>query len=207
MEYDIATLPPGDAYRLVTNLVVPRPIALVTTTGEDGLVNAAPFSFFNILGSDPPVIALGISRSRNGEKDTGANIARLGEWVVNLVSFDLADKMNVTAIEFPRHTSELAAAGLTPAPSVVVGPPRVAECAAALECRHAQTVTVGNNKIVLGEVVHVHIADTLLDSEGRFLPDRYDVIGRMGGGGGYVRTGAGLFDLPRLTLAQWQDKP
>src|SRR5688500_523469 len=128
MDIDPASLKPSDCYKLLTCLIVPRPIALVTTLGADGIVNAAPFSFFNVLGSEPPVVVLGVGDRSDGDpKDTALNIRRSGEFVVNVVTEEIAEAMNVCATDFPHGRSELEAAGLTPAASAKVRTPRIAE--------------------------------------------------------------------------------
>ncbi len=205
MQFDISALPASDAYRLLASVVVPRPIALVTTTGPDEQINAAPFSFFNMVGSDPPVVALGITdRAPGSPKDTRANLVRTGCFVVNLVDEDLAEAMNICGIDFPQGESEMDAAGLTSTPSVAVSAPRIAESPVQLECRLAQVVSLGGNRIVLGEVVFLHIRDEFVDTEKRRVhTDALHLIGRMHGGGWYART-SDLFDMPRIPYAQWQ---
>ena len=148
--------------------------------------------------------------SRNREpgtaKDTRANIERSGEFVVNLVHFDLAEAMNLCAIEFPQGESELPHAGLTAAASVRVAAPCLAEARVSLECRLHSVVDVGDNKIVLGQVVFLHIADEFVDGERLHVKaEALDLIGRMHGGGWYVKT-TDLFELPRPNYADWQAK-
>lgn len=199
MEFDIASLSSHEAYVLLTKLVVPRPIAWVTSVSAEGVVNAAPFSFFNLLGSDPLAVAIGVGVKRDGNpKDTARNIESSGEFVVNLVNEETGEAMNVTAMEFPHGVSELTEAGLTAAPSVKVAVPRIAEAPAHLECRLAQIVTMGTNRIVLGEVVHVGLR------EGETL-ESLRLIARTGGGGGYARTND-RFEMPRLSLSEWQNR-
>ena len=204
MEFDIEALETGQAYKLLAGVVVPRPIALVSTLDANGTVNAAPYSFFNLIGSNPPTVVLGVGNKNPGTaKDTRANIERTGEFVVNLVHYALADAMNLCAIEFPEGDSELPHAGLTPAASARLSAPRLAEARVALECRLHSVVDVGDNKIVLGQVVFLHIADEFVDGEKLHVhADALDLIGRMHGGGWYVRT-TDLFDLPRPSYADW----
>jgi flavin reductase (DIM6/NTAB) family NADH-FMN oxidoreductase RutF len=207
MEFDIEALDMGQAYRLLASVVVPRPIALVSTLGAGGMVNAAPFSFFNLVGSNPPTVVLGIgSREPGMPKDTRANIERTGEFVVNLVHYELADAMNLCAIEFPAGESELQPAGLTAASSVRIAAPRLAEARVSLECRLHSVVEVGDNKIVLGQVVFLHIADEFIEGEKMHVKaEALELIGRMHGGGWYVKT-TDLFDLPRPNYADWLAK-
>lgn len=198
MEFPIDTLDTGASYKLLASVVVPRPIALVSTLEPDGTVNAAPFSFFNLVGSSPPTVALGITDKAPGTpKDTRANIVRTGEFVINLVHFGLAEAMNQCAAALPAGESELACAGLTTSPSVRIAAPRLAEARVSLECRLHSVIEVGANKIVLGEVVYLHIADEFVDPENSHVKaDALELIGRMHGGGWYVKT-TDLFDLPR----------
>lgn len=207
MQFDIPHLAPGEAYKLLASVVVPRPIALVSTLGPDGQANAAPFSFFNLVGSSPPVVALGIAdRAPGSPKDTRANIVRTGSFVVNLVDEALAHPMNICGIDFSNGESELDAAHLTALPSVAVAAPRIAESPVQLECRLAQIVTLGDNNIVLGEVVFLHIHDEFVDTgKRRVHTDALHLIGRMHGGGWYART-SDLFDMPRIPYAQWREE-
>lgn len=205
MQFDIPALPPGAAYKLLASVVLPRPIALVSTLGPDGQTNAAPFSFFNLVGSSPPVVVLGIAdRAPGSPKDTHANIVRTRSFVVNMVDENLAEAMNICGIDFPPGQSEIDAAGLTPVASVAVDSPRIAQSPVQLECRLAEIVAIGGNKIVLGEVVFLHIRDAFVDGKRHHVrADVLRLIGRMHGGGWYART-SDLFDMPRIPYAQWQ---
>src|SRR3954471_3625621 len=128
MLFEFDNTPSENIYKLLVSTVVPRPIAWVTTQDIDGTVNAAPFSFFNAVSGKPPVVAIGIGGRAPGDvKDTGGNIRRTGQFVVNLVNNALAEQMNVTAIDFPKEVNELEEAGLTTVPSLHVRPPRIAE--------------------------------------------------------------------------------
>lgn len=206
MLFDLAALDAQNAYKLLVSTVVPRPIAWITTQDIDGSVNAAPFSFFNAVSGNPPVVAIGIGGRAPGDaKDTGGNIRRTGEFVVNLVSDALAEKMNITAIDFDKSVNELSEAGLTTAPSAKIRPPRIAESPVALECERLVIVDVGiDRSVVLGRVLAIHIADDCVLDPARCYVDthRLDLIGRMHGGGWYART-RDSFDLPRIPLADW----
>lgn len=206
MNFDFQNLAPREAYKLLVGVVVPRPIALVTTQNEDGIVNAAPFSFFNLVGSDPPMVAIGIGdKSADEPKDTARNIRRSGEWVVNLVSRELSHAMNVCAVDFPAGTSEIEAAGLQLTASERIQVPRIRNTPAALECRAHTTLQIGGNRIVLGEVVALYIRDEFVDTAQNHVDSaRLDLIGRMGGAGGYCDT-SGKFELARLSFADWQN--
>ena len=208
MEFDLRRLGGRDRYKLLAGVVVPRPIALVTTVDAGGAVNAAPFSFFNVMGSDPPLVALGIGdRAAGVPKDSARNIAATGEFVVNLVDESMAQKMNVCAVDFPAGTDEIACAGLTRTAASHVRPPRIAESRVALECREAQTAQIGRNRVVMGEVLAVHVADEFVDPARLHVrADALGLIARMHGAGWYART-SDLFDMPRLTLEQWRARP
>ena len=206
MLFDLAALDAQNAYKLLVSTVVPRPIAWVTTQDLDGSVNAAPFSFFNAVSGDPPVVAIGIGGRAPGDvKDTGGNIRRTGQFVVNMVSDALAEKMNVTAIDFGKDVNELAEAGLLTAPSAKVRPPRIAASPVAFECERRVIVDVGvDRSVVLGRVLAIHIADDCVLDPARCYVDtpKLDLIGRMHGGGWYART-RDRFDLPRIAVADW----
>ncbi len=205
IEFNLREMPSADSYRLLVNLVVPRPIALVTSLNKDGLVNAAPFSFFNIMGVDPPVVALGIARDASrplGLKDTARNILHTGEFVVHAVNETIAEAMNICGTDFPPEMSEIEAAGFTLLPSVQVKPPRIAEAAAQMECRHVNTVEIGRTRVLLGEIVHLHLNEAFYDAEtGYVKTEALRMIGRMHGRAAYVRT-ADMFDMVRGSYAK-----
>jgi len=207
MLFDLAAITAENAYKLLVSTVVPRPIAWVTTRDVDGTLNAAPFSFFNAMSGDPPVVCLGIGGRAPGDiKDTGGNIRRTGEFVVNLVSHKLAEQMNITAIDFPKGINELAEAGLTAAPSVKVRPPRIAEAPVSMECERLVIVEVGIARaVILGRVLAIHIRDEyVLDAERCYVDSpKLDLIGRMHGRGWYART-TDLFEMPRIMLDDWE---
>lgn len=181
MESSIADLAPRERYRLLVGLVVPRPIALITSRGAGGIENAAPFSFFNLLGEDPAIVVVSFNPRADGTpKDTPRNIAETGEFVVNLVDEDLAEAMHLCSLAYPPEESEVDIAGLTLLASRQVKPGRLAEAPASLECRLVQTVKLGERTIVLGEVVHLHIRDALVDAGAKTIRlDAYRPIGRM----------------------------
>jgi flavin reductase (DIM6/NTAB) family NADH-FMN oxidoreductase RutF len=208
MLFDCAALPPENTYKLLVSTVVPRPIAWVTTLDAEGVPNAAPYSFFNAVSGAPPVVCVGIGPKKPGLKDTGENIRRSGEFVVNLVPEAAAQAMNVTAIDFPAGVNELAEAGLTPLPSTHVAPPRIAESPVAMECRLLQLVELAAGRaVVLGEVLAFQIDDACVLDAARCYIDtpRLGLIGRMHGAGGYVRTTDRL-EMPRISLAAWQER-
>ncbi len=206
MLFDFTAMQAANVYKLLISTVVPRPIAWVTTQDLDGSVNAAPFSFFNCVSGDPPVICFGIGGRAPGDaKDTGGNIRRTGQFVVNLVSNQLAEQMNVTAIEFGKEVDELAEAGLTTAPSSRVKPPRIAEAPVSMECDRLVIVEVGvDRSVILGKVVAMHIKDDCVLDPVRCYVDtpRLDLIGRMHGASWYART-SDRFEMPRIPVDQW----
>ena len=170
--------------RVLTGVIVPRPIAFVSSVSTDGIVNLAPFSFFNAMAYDPATIVLGISRSAGWkEKDTLANIEATGEFVVNVVVDDIAKAMNSTAAEFPADVDEFEVGGLTAAPSELVRAPRVAESPVNMECRLNQVVAVGDgtkHAIVIGEIVLMHIRDDIINGH-RINHQRLKPVGRLAG--------------------------
>lgn len=191
----------ADNYKLLTNLVVPRPIAWVTSRSQSGVINLAPFSFFNAVGSHPLYVIVSIGLNDAGEpKDTAKNIRASGEFVVNLVTEDLFDAMNISAADFPCEQSELAAAHLHPAPSVRIKVPRVAEAQASLECKLFSAQSLGANTLFIGEVVMFYVADHLIGPHLHII--NFAPIGRLGSPSLYCRT-TDRFDVARVTYAQW----
>jgi len=168
-------------YKILCSLVIPRPIALVTSVSEDGLVNAAPYSFFNVFGDTPPIIALGLHRRpERALKDTTTNIHATREFVVNLVDEALAEAMNITAIDFPPQESEIAAANLTLAPSTDVKVPRIASAPAALECRWLHSVNfTADRELLLAEVVRAWTRDGVMDDKYNVNFAAYQPVGRL----------------------------
>jgi flavin reductase (DIM6/NTAB) family NADH-FMN oxidoreductase RutF len=171
METNPDTLAPRLRHGLLTGLIVPRPIGWITTLGGAGRVNLAPFSFFNMVSSNPPTVIVSIGQRDGRPKDSLANLQAGSELVVNIVTRSLLEAMNATSIESPPDHDELRAAGLTAAPSAVVRPPRVAESPAHLEARVTQVVPVmrddgsASNHVVFARVVHLHVADEVLIGE------------------------------------------
>lgn len=191
-----------DNYKLLTNLVVPRPIAWVSSLSPDGVVNLAPFSFFNAIGSEPLYIMFSVSKNDAGEpKDTARNISANGEFVVNLVTEELFDAMNLSAADFPAESSELDAAHLHTAPSMKIKVPRVAEAKASMECRLFSEQQIGSNTLIIGEVVMFHVHDDLIDE--RLHIHNFAPIGRMGSPSVYCHT-TDRFDIARISYAQWK---
>ena len=170
--------------RVLTGVVVPRPIAFVSSVSSDGVVNLAPFSFFNAMAYDPATIVLGISRSAGWKaKDTLTNIEATGEFVVCAVVDEIAEAMNSTAAEFPADVDEFKIAGLTAKQSELVRAPLVAESPVNMECRLDQIVEIGdgtNHAIVVGEILLMHIRDDIIDGH-RINHGRLKPVGRLAG--------------------------
>ena len=210
MEIKLADADPKRIYSLLCGLIAPRPIAWITSLDEDGRLDAAPFSAFNYMGMEPPVVAVGIA-SRPGPgtvpKQTAQNIRTGGELVINVVNEAVAETMNVTAIDFPPGVKVLELAALKTEPSLIVKVPRLAAAPASLECREVATLEIGRNRIILGQVVAIHVKDEFIDPTGRHIrAEDLHAIGRMNGLGAYVKTRDAFIHIPRLTYAQWQEK-
>jgi flavin reductase (DIM6/NTAB) family NADH-FMN oxidoreductase RutF len=208
MFFDFADIPAKERSKLLISTVTPRPIAWVVSQDSTGRTNAAPFSFFNAFASDPPVVGIGIgSHTPQRPKDSRANIQETGQFVVNLVSEETAEAMNITAIDFKPGVDELVQAGLTPLPSVRVKPPRIAESPVAMECELIQIVDLGTNTgLVLGLVLAMHIRDDAVIDAARHYIDtpKLKLIGRMHGSGWYART-SDLFHMTRIRLEDWKE--
>jgi flavin reductase (DIM6/NTAB) family NADH-FMN oxidoreductase RutF len=190
MELDLEGPFADRAYPILASLVTPRPIALVTTISPDGKVNAAPFSFFNLLGASPPILAIAPGDRDDGTpKDTARNIRLTHEFVVNLVDEAIAEAMNQCAASLPYGKNELIPAGLSAAASSVVKPPRILESPASLECAEWGTLQIGDNRVVIGLVKRLHVRDELFDAEKRRVrSEKLFVIGRMASPNWYCRT-------------------
>ncbi|MDQ1078903.1 flavin reductase family protein [Pseudoroseomonas cervicalis] len=209
MLFDFQTIPTREAYKLLVSTVVPRPIAWVVSQDAGGVVNAAPFSFFNAFGDTPPVIGFSCGPRPEGVeapvKDTLANIRATGQFVVCLVNEALGQAMSDTATDFAPETDELAEVGLERAPSLHVKPPRIAAAPVAMECETFQLVPVGVHTLVLGRVLAMHVQDEgVLDAAKYYIDTpKLNLIGRMHGRGWYTRT-TDRIDIPRTSRAQWE---
>lgn len=195
LELDPADWPSRQVYFLMTGLVIPRPIAWVSTLGPDGVRNLAPHSYFNVVAHEPPHVVF----SSSGVKDTLRNVRATGEFVVNLVSLDIVEQMNFTATDFPPDQDEFTWAQVTAVPSETVGPPRVAEAKAHLECRVKGIVAAGNGNIVIGEVTHIHV-DPSVWRDGRIDPELLDPVCRLAG-----TRYATLGEVFKLDRPSWND--
>ena len=206
MQFDFDALSGRDCYKLMVSTVVPRPIAWVVTQSVAGIVNAAPYSFFNAISGEPPLLAVSIEGRAGELKDTAVNIRASGQFVVNLVSDAMSAAMVVTAIDFDPSVSEVAEARLVTQPSAKVAPPRIADSPVAFECETFQTIELpGNRDLVLGRILAMHIADHAVIDAGRCYVDtpKLGLVGRMHGGGWYART-TDLFEIPRIPVAEWK---
>ncbi len=180
MEWDFAALGAPGRYKLLVGLVTPRPIAFVSTRGRDGVDNAAPFSFFNVLAEDPPVVIVSIERRRDGRpKDSGRNILETGEFVVNMVDEALLERMHLCSVEFPSEVSEFAEAGLTAVPGHKVGAPRIAESPVSMECRLHTRVPFERRDLLIGEIVWLHVRDGIVDPQTLRVSADYAPVGRL----------------------------
>ena len=190
MELDLEHQHADRAYAILASLVTPRPIAWVTTLGPDGVVNAAPFSFFNVLGANPPIVGFCPGDREDGApKDTARNIRLNHEFVVNLVDEKTAEAMNRTSATLPYGVSEIPSSGVTTAPSSLVKPPRIAEAPASLECEEWGTLQIGDNRLIIGLVKRAHVRDELIDPQTlRIRAEQFHVIGRMASPNWYCRT-------------------
>ncbi len=207
MIFEVEKLETKQVYNLLIGLVAPRPIALVTSSNEQGQLNAAPFSAYNYLCTDPPVVGLGVTDRPGSDfvpKDTARNIRRGGEFVVNVVTEDLAKAMNVCATDFPAEINELEMAGLETVPSTIVKVPRIRQAHAALECVEHATIEIGRSRIILGRVVAMFVEDQFIDPKGPYIKaEELHAIGRMNGLGSYVKTRDAFLTMPRIPYAEW----
>lgn len=196
MRFDLRDLPPATRYKIMTATITPRPIAWVTSVSAQGVRNAAPFSFFNMVGDDPPLLALGIMHRPDGRlKDTTANILATGEFTVNLVSEEDAQRMNRCSADAPPEVDELAYAGIDTAPASLIRAPLIASAPASFECRRHMVIETGPRQtLILGEVLAAHVADRfILDAASHHIDTpAMKLIGRTHGRGWYVRNGETL---------------
>ncbi len=208
MYFEIEKITARETYNLLIGLVAPRPIALVTSMNEGGGLNAAPFSAYNYLCTDPPVVGIGVMNKTGGAfvpKDTARNIRRTGEFVVNVVTEDLAQQMNICATDFPEDVNELEMAKLVTSASQKVKVPRIQQAHAALECVEHATIEIGRSRIILGRVVAIYIEDKFVDLNGPYVKaEELHAIGRMNGLGSYVKTRDAFMTMPRISYEEWK---
>ncbi|MGN6459998.1 MAG: flavin reductase family protein [Pseudolabrys sp.] len=200
---DLDRLTERQRYKLLSGAIIPRPIALVTTVSEAGTPNAAPFSFFNVLSSDPGVVALGLELNPDGTlKDTTVNIQNTEEFTVNIVSVQMAEQMNICAISFDRGVSELTDAGLTAVPGKCVRSPYIKESPASFECRRVISVAISKSReIILGRIVGAHFRPDVVDLENCYIDaSALDPIARIEGSN--YATVRDRFRMPMLSLEE-----
>jgi flavin reductase (DIM6/NTAB) family NADH-FMN oxidoreductase RutF len=206
MLFDFDTMTAMQVFEFLTGTVVPRPIALVTTLSPNGVPNTAPYSFFNIMGIEPPVLALTVLPTPDGRmKDTGRNIRETREFVVSLVSEDIAEAMNIACIDAPAGVDEMRLADLTAATSTKVAPPRVAASPVAFECQLYEEIALSPNQfIAIGRIVAAHVSDRFVIDANKHAFDtpRLKLIGAMHAMKWYART-TDLFAMDRPTWADW----
>ena len=203
--FDFRTLSARDRYKLLIGTVTPRPIALVTTVDLEGRINAAPFSFFNCLSADPPILALGVENHPDMSfKDTALNIRLTEVFTVNIVSHAIAEAMHICAVPFTPERDELKAAGLTAMPGERVASPWIKQAPAAFECRRHVTLELGKSRqIILGEIVFAHYQRDVIDVDHmRIDPSKLDTIARLGGN--TCATIRDRFEMVTPTLADFE---
>jgi len=182
MDLELARLPVLERYKLLLGLVIPRPIAWVSTWSENGVANCAPFSFFNVISEDPPLCIVSFNRRSDGAmKHTLKNIRRTGEFVVNLADEGTANVMHASSAELPETESEFAKTGLTPVPATMVKHPRIGEAAASLECKVERRIEFGpERELVIGEILLIHAREGIVDpATKRISEEHYRPIGRL----------------------------
>ena len=207
LKIDINALAPAIQYKLLSATIVPRPIAFITTYSEKNGDNAAPFSFFNVMGENPPVLVIGLETKRhnNALKDTAINIRDTGQFVVHTVDEPLAQAMNTCAIDFPENVSEIQEAGLTLTPSTSVRPQRIVEAPIAFECEKIALVQISPGRLIaIGKVLMMHVRDGLLDPDTYYIDEqKYHPVGRLFGKL-YTRT-HDRFEMTVPSYEQWRD--
>lgn len=199
MNFDLSSLDVKTRYKLLLSSVLPRPIALVTSMNTKGVVNAAPFSLFNLMAATPPTVVIGIDSHEIGvHKDTVKNIHEISEFTINLVNENMADRMNLCSTRLPSDQSEVEYARFDLLPSVQIKPPRISEAPISLECKRVVALDIGNGRtIIVGDILHYHIQDEYFDSERKYvLVEEMGLIARMHGKGWYLRT-SDLFQIQR----------
>jgi flavin reductase (DIM6/NTAB) family NADH-FMN oxidoreductase RutF len=199
MEFDLTALDGAARYKLLTSLVIPRPIGWITSLNDDGSVNLAPYSFFNVLGNDPPIVAFGPSRRGDGSrKDTQRNVETQKEFVVNLVTPEAAEVMHASAAAYAAGESEVTALGLETVPAVRIRTPRLLVSPVHLECRYLETSRVLNNDVVFGQILGISAPSDLIDPVSYHIrPDVLEAVGRLQGPGRYATT-RDQFDLGKF---------
>ena len=197
---DVATTPVTEVYQFLVGIVTPRPIAWVTTVSPAGVVNLAPFSFFNVFGANPPVVVFSPTINRTGaKKDTLRNVEAIPEFVVHAATAEFAEQVNASSKELPHHESEVEHVGLHTTPSTKVRPPRLVEAPVAMECVVRQILPFGTGPIatnlVIGEVLTIHVSESVLGANGKPDPRKLKTVARLGGD--YWCHTSDLFEMKR----------
>jgi flavin reductase (DIM6/NTAB) family NADH-FMN oxidoreductase RutF len=200
MQIDISEIPVTQTYQWLVSLVTPRPIAWVTTQSAAGVVNLAPFSFYNTFGANPPVVVFSPTLTRTGgKKDTLVNIEQTGEFVIHAATQRDVQAINASSATIPSNVSEVELLGLRTLPSQRVAVPRLADVPFAMECRLRQIVPIGDGAIstnlVIGEVLMLHLDDAILDKDGKVDPRKLSAVARLGGD--YWCRSVDLFEMER----------
>lgn len=193
MQYDMRSLPMIARYKILNSTVTPRPIAWITSLSEAGVVNAAPYSFFNVAGVEPPMLMICMLKEPRTRalKNTAANIIAVGEFVVNLVREQDGEMMNLSSVDAPAEVSEIDYAGIETTASTLVAPPRIATSPVSFECRKVMACDIGTSQtIVIGEILMAHIADAFITDVNKIYLDTpgMNLIGRTHGSGWYARS-------------------
>ena len=205
MRFDLRQMGSEQRYKILSSTVTPRPIAWITSRSADGIRNCAPYSFFNVMGSSPPTLAIGLLPNKTGLKDSARNILAMREFVVHLVSESMAPAMNITCMDAPPEVDEITCAGLATVPADVVSCDLICGVPAAFECRILHAIETGPDQVVvIGEVLVVHIADEFVQNEARlhFDTPAMKLVARMHGSGWYARS-TDLFQMQRPTYEGW----
>lgn len=211
MRYDLRELSLPARYKILNSTVTPRPIAWVTSVSQAGVVNAAPYSFFNVCGVEPPLVVLGLLKDLRTRKlkNTATNIIDTGEFVVNLVCEADAEKMNLSSVDAPHEVSEIDYADIETIPSEAVRPPRIATSPVSFECRKVAALDIGTHQtVMIGEILVAHIADAFISDPEKLYLDTpaMGLIGRTHGAGWYART-TDQFKLDRPAFDPERVKP
>jgi len=203
MDIRLKDLDQKSIYKLMTSSIVPRPIAWVSTVSKDGIYNLAPFSYFAGVSSKPPLIIISIGRKdKYTKKDTLKNIEEVGDFVINIVTKELVDKMNITALPFDEEIDEFERAGLTPAPSTLVKSPRVKESPINIECKKFQIIQIEKMGLVLGEIVNIKVRDDLLTEDGYIDISKINLVGRLGSNEYCLVNKDNIFTLPKIKMSK-----
>ncbi len=201
MELSTKDMEQKEIYKMMISLILPRPIAWVSTVSKDGVYNLAPFSYFSGVSSEPPLISVSIGKKdKYTKKDTLKNIEETGEFVINLVNKDLVEKMNITALPFDEEVDEFEKAGLTPSNSKVVKAPTVLESPVSIECKKYQIIQIGKMGLVLGEIVNFRIDDKYINERGYLDPKKLQIVGRLGSNEYCYVSENNVFSLPKIKM-------